>query len=391
MQQVYVASLRPKYDSHVLFVQHQLNIIKTFLIHNLPYIKEDGLYGIETAKAVKAFQQACNITADGKLGPQTIAYMQQKMRELPSISPTPVKSPSTPLKKFSLCTVVDQFVDVVKSFYSTLGNVADDLLKMKNPSSRMVFNCFRGSVEQIDPALKRLQNALFKHKQYMEGRMVSDETKLLAKKNTYKPQISFQERDSIRKASQAISKANTSKRMAAQMLREASSAKDAILNNLKKYDFVSKIATRMKSMGLIGNKVDLKKIPKGIGIAALIYSLKDIIWDIFNISEFFDKSTSEAWVEDLRKDCYAFLDNLIIGCISIFLAKLVVAAGAAGVAAAGGVTLSTGAILVAIGIIALIIGLVFSYVLSLKDISFSRFIYEDCAEFIIGKVCGVSL
>ena len=141
-------------------------------------------------------------------------------------------------------------------------------------------------------------------------------------------------------------------------------------------------------MGLSG-KIDLSKVNiKSAGISAVfIYSLKDIILDIFHIADLFDESKKEAWLNDLQKDCYDFLDGLIIGCISCFLAQLIVVGGAA----LAGLTVSSGAVVVAIVIVSLIIGLVFSYVLSSKDISFSRFIFEDCAEFIISKIYGVSM
>jgi len=176
--------------------------------------------------------------------------------------------------------------------------------------------------------------------------------------------------------------------MAKYVMKEAVSAKDAILNNLKQFDFVSKITAKLKSMGVSG-KVDLSKlnIKGGVIGVGFIYALKDIIWDIFHIAELFDETKKEAWLKDLQKDCYEFLDGLIVGCISGFLAQLIVVGGAA----LAGWTLSSGVIIVAIVCVALIIGLIFSYVLSSKDISFSRFVFEDCAEFIISKIYGVSL
>lgn len=396
MQRVYIALPKPQYDADVLVIQRQLNTIRATLLHNLPLVREDGLYGIETANAVRVFQQSCNILADGKLGPQTHACMLQKLREMPSIGSgpsiysigsTPTKPKKSVLSPFSLYDVADQFVAAVIDFNSTLKSVANSVANMKNPSSEMVFRCFRGSLVKIDPALNKMRLSLSKFNQHNEKSIISDETRRLAKTNPNSPHLNYQQQDSIRKAAQEVSKSNANMRMAGHYLKKATSAKDAILNNLKQYDFVSKISSKLKTMGLTG-KVDFSKITlKGsIGIG-FVYSLKDIIWDIFHIGELFDDSKSEAWLEDLRKDCYAFLDGLIVGCISMFLSQLIVAAGAALV----GLTLSTGTIIVATVIIALIIGLIFSYVLNSKNISFSRFIFEDCAEFIISKIYGVSL
>lgn len=391
MEKVYIASPKARYDKDVLIVQRQLNSIRYTLLHNLPVIKEDGLYGEETARAVKAFQQACNISADGKYGSQTASCMMQKLREVPSIgaappkyniSATPANSKGKTYGDFTLFSVVDQFIGAVIGFNVTLKAVASSVANLKNPSADMVFRCFRGSLETIDPSLKKMQETLSKYHLHNDNSIVSADTLKVAKGNSINPSLRG------RTAAQAVSLAKTNERMAKYFFKEATSAKDAILNNLKRYDFVSKITSKLKSMGLTG-KIDLSKVNiKSAGVGAgFIYSLKAIIWDIFHVAELFDETKKEAWLNDLQKDCYDFLDALIIGCISSFLAQLVVVGGAA----LAGLTVSSGAIVAAIVIVSLVIGLIFSYVLSSKDISFSRFVFEDCAEFVIGKIYGVSL
>ena len=397
MNKVYIASANPIYDPDVLILQRQLNTIKFNLLHDLPYIKEDGLYGFESEKAVKAFQKSCNISEDGRLGSETYNHMMQKLRELPSKDPLSSKYSiaSTPTSNsISLDMIVNQFITAINNLYSTLDHVAADVVRLRDPSCHAIFNCFKGSLEKIDPELKRMQEAFSKHQQYKNASSVSDTTVLLGKNNPNNPRFSYKESIEIRDAQRAINKANMNKRMAnhymKEGMKEAMKARDAILNNLKQYDFISKIATRLKAMGL-SEKIDLSKInARGVGYASMAWSLKDIVWDIFHISELFDESKSDAWLEDLKKDCYKFLDGLIVGIISLFLAKIIATITVSGVVALG-VTASTGTVIAAIIILALIIGLIISYVLSSKNISFSRFIFEDCAEFIIGKIYGVSL
>lgn len=399
MEKVFIASTNPRYDNEVLIVQRQLNTIRSSLLHNLPIVKEDGLYGEETARAIKAFQKACNISADGRLGPQTSACMMQKLREMPSIGvatpkyyisdatpkyyirAVPANSEGKTKNSFTL-NVVDQFVGAVIDFNSTLKSVASNVANLRNPSADMVFHCFRGSLETIDPRLKRMQESLSKYHLHNNSSIVSADTLRMAKGNSISHSLQG------RAAAQSVSMAKTNERMAKYYMREATSAKDAILNNLFRYDFVSKITSKLKSMGLSG-KVNLSKlnIKGGVVGVSFIYSLKDIIWDIFHIADLFDESKKEAWLKDLQKDCYDFLDALIIGCVSCFLAQLIVVGGAA----LAGLTVSSGTIIVAIVVVSLIIGLIFSYVLSSKDISFTRFIFEDCAEFIISKIYGVSM
>lgn len=388
MEQVYIASANPKYDSYVLFIQQQLNNIRNTLLHNLPIVGVDGYYGYETAKVVKAFQQSCNIRADGVFGPQTRMHMAQKMREMPSIgnSSGPLIK-RTSINKFSLYDVVDQFVSSILDFNSTIQNVANSLSKLHNPTPNLVFKCFRRSLEKVDPKIKILRESLAKHNLFKDNSKVSADINNKAKGNLYKSHIGIAEQDSIRKAQQTVSNANTNKRLANKYMAKSMKTKDVILNNLKKYDFVSKVTQKLKTMGLTG-KIDLSKVSVkgGVGIG-FVYSLKDIIWDIFHICELFDESKSTAWQEDLRKDCYAFLDSLIIGYTSLFLAQLIVVGGSA----LAGLTMSSGAVIAAVVIITLILGLIISYLLSKKDISFSRFIFEDCAEFIISKIYSVPM
>ena len=248
MQQVYIALPNPRYDNEVLIIQRQLNSIRSALLHNLPIVREDGLYGIETAKAVKAFQQACNITVDGKLGPQTYNCMMQKMREMPSIGaapsrysigPAPITTKGVPSTVFSLYDVVDQFVASVLEFNSSLKSVANKVANLRNPSAEMVFRCFRGSLEKIDPSLKKMQEALSKYHSHNNHSSVSPDTLKLAKGNSITQSLQG------RTAAQAVSLANTHKKMANYSLKEANRAKDAILNNLKQYDFVSKISANI--------------------------------------------------------------------------------------------------------------------------------------------------
>ncbi len=409
MKKIYSASANPRFDNNVLIVQRQLNSIKSALLHTLPTIKEDGLYGEETEKAIKVFQQICNISADGKLGPQTSSCISQKLREMPSIgvavpkyyisdaSPKYYISDASPKyyisaassktkgktkNSFSLYDEADQFVGAVIDFNSTLKTVAGNVATLKNPAPEMVFRCFKGSLETIDPTLKRMQESLSKYHHHKSNSTVSADTLKMAKSNSIHPSLQG------RAAAQSVSMAKTSERMTKYFMKEVTNAKDAILNNLYRYDFVSKIGSKLKAMGLSG-KVDLSKVNIKGGLVGIgfIYSLKDIIWDIFHIADLFDETKKEAWLKDLQKDCYDFLDSLIIGCVSCFLAQLIVVGGAA----LAGLTVSSGTILVAIVIVALIIGLVFSYVLSSNDISFTRFVFEDCAEFIISKIYGVSL
>ncbi len=61
-------------DHGTLWVQQSLNKLGAE-----PPVATDGMYGPLTAAAVKAFQQAHGLTADGKIGPETIAAIEQAL------------------------------------------------------------------------------------------------------------------------------------------------------------------------------------------------------------------------------------------------------------------------------------------------------------------------
>lgn len=80
-----------KPDSTVREVQMMLNTIRTNYHHNWDYISVDGVYGRDTARAVKKFQEykgiSSNMSANGAiLGDTTITYIRQEYDRVPQLS-----------------------------------------------------------------------------------------------------------------------------------------------------------------------------------------------------------------------------------------------------------------------------------------------------------------
>ena len=149
-----------------------------------------------------------------------------------------------------------------------------------------------------------------------------------------------------------------------------------ILAEIKKYDFVSKVDRYLKKMGITGEirldrlgtafKGKSFKVSAG-GTAMLIFSLKDVLWDLVQIKEW----GTEQWWQDLKKDLYDFFDGLVMAFAAAVIAQIV-AAVIAGIAAALGFTISAGWIVVIVAALAIIIASIFMYLLQEADISFTE-------------------
>lgn len=73
-----------KYSTYTLDIQRKLNQVRVIYHHNTdtwPHLAEDGLYGPQTEKAVKAFQTTYNITSIRGLNVETVQALDQKLRE----------------------------------------------------------------------------------------------------------------------------------------------------------------------------------------------------------------------------------------------------------------------------------------------------------------------
>ncbi len=91
-----------KPDSTVREVQSMLNAIRTNYHHSWNYLSEDGIYGRDTANAVKKFQEyrgiSYKMSSDGViLEDKTIKYIRQEYNSIPTLSSW--SSTITPINK----------------------------------------------------------------------------------------------------------------------------------------------------------------------------------------------------------------------------------------------------------------------------------------------------
>lgn len=373
MQQVYIASSKPQYNSEVQVIQRQLNSIRSGLLHHLPIVREDGFYGVETARAIKAFQQTCNIKVDGILGPQTHACMMQKLREMPSIGAAPSRYTIGPVtSKYSIEPAPIQLKgsSLTSSIYSIIKSAAD------------VFSAIAQNLQLAsDQAAKQLANL---HLKYQNGAKISQaDIQNIMKSMWQKPSINKireeverEVMDKIRKMSlgntNRINYKNdlrtiTNMREIASAQRQLAKGPNtqtvSLINKTVAKRLVDKCAEELRSVQFdkrISQRIGkITKVPKGGGVVLTGITLIPLF---IHFGELCYNLLTNNPIEQNVRDIAADLVELVVGT----LIALAISALLAAIGITGGL-----AVLIVV-IVGIIIGLLLSFCLDDKDITWSK-------------------
>lgn len=155
----------------------------------------------------------------------------------------------------------------------------------------------------------------------------------------------------------------------------ANSIMEKIKEDLKKCDIVGKIDRKIQEILPKEGQYSIGKVKIRVnagGTLLTLVSLKDLIYDLFTYED------SDAWRAKAKEHLYDFIDGVIIGIISAFLAKIIVLAGVAIVGTAG----TAGAIAVIIAVVAVAIAIAIGYFFDKHDISLSRMVVDYCADIV---------
>lgn len=335
-------------DSTVREVQAMLNALRNNYHHSWEYLTVDGIYGNNTASAVKKFQEyrgiSSQMTPSGPvLGDTTIVYIKDEYKTVPQLKAAsgymkPYKEPYR-----NTINIGEEFMGFIATFDSFLNAQIDHIksLRLDNPQSLKAK--YYSIATQLDPRLKNLKLNLQK-----------------AFNSKGKPRQQFNDL--------------------------ARSNRKRIISDLKKFNIVEKIEKILAEKGISG-KIELKTFRgkpavlqvRGSGILQC-FVYKDVIVDLCDFRNY----GTEQWKEDLHRDFAKLIDALIVGVVSQFAAELVAAAIAAG-AAAVGVTVSAGVIVIIVAIVALLIGLIIGYLMYQHDFSFGELALEGYTE-IVGAI-----
>lgn len=336
-----------KKSSEVAEIQRMLNIIRGKFHCNWEYLTEDGIYWKQTANVVRQFQIykgiSSQMTNDGPvLGDTTIRYIREAYQYVPQIGPSSYSTQAhhVPKKVNPLeiaKSITDQIMGCIQTFDDFLKREISYVNSLRTSYPNALQQRFYSLATKMDPTMQKLKKHLFAY---------HDKNELLNKPFHNK---------NVRKSRQSLVK------------------------ELKKFDIVAKIERFFASKGIsgqikIGGQNSKRTIKIKGGTILTIWSLKDLIIDICKISEW----GTEAWNADIKKHFFEVLDGFIIGYASTLIAEFFVG----GAAVAIGATISAGWIIAIIAIAALLISLLFSYLMSEAEVSFSQTAFEGYGEII---------
>lgn len=411
-----------EYSADVKKAQQYLNKLLQLGVFRSKWqrLDEDGYFGYNTTQAVKAFQHITGIPQLGNIDDRTMAtmiyYSEIVDPSLLSASLPPNMSLDTALAARTLYRrtymptfqsgtyitavpndtyitqsnvklsaesndnpsllsiigkIADKFMGVLSDLDGLIKGEIDYALKLGKCDPAAQISHFKHSVTRLDSRLNDLEKAFTSNQGARANLTAAKDT--LASQKMYRARTPLQRvalSNAQRGLSQAQTRVNVSSKKAAEISKN-------FINDLKKYDFVSKISAQLKKWGITGEiKVGkLKTLKVKAGGLFLLWNLKDIIGDLLNYSEWGE----QQWMDKLTKDCHAYLDNLIVGIISTVIAQLIVAIGVAAV----GATVSAGTIAVIVVIVALVVGLIIGWLVSKcagEDFSFSKFLLEGAVS-----------
>lgn len=369
-------------QSSVREIQTTLNLIRNKVPNpSWRMVAVDGQWGTETIAAVQKFQEFAHLSVDGIPGPQTWGALRSYSSATCFLSSAPqghtLAKPSlnynanaslkdTALKIVTLVT--NTASDMISNMSAVVEEMAKGISDYSKVNPKALKNSYVHFTSRWDSRMKDLRKAV---QGFINNEEVIARNKPLANSSHY-PSNTGNGLQSLR-AKQNISQAQRLQNYYGKVKLKKS---NEILAEIKKYDFVSKVDRYLKKMGITGEirldrlgtafKGKSFKVSAG-GTAMLIFSLKDVLWDLVQIKEW----GTEQWWQDLKKDLYDFFDGLVMAFAAAVIAQIV-AAVIAGIAAALGFTISAGWIVVIVAALAIIIASIFMYLLQEADISFTE-------------------
>ena len=334
-----------KPDSTVRDIQRMLNSIKVNYHHDWPYLAIDGIYGKESATAVRKYQIyrgiSSQMTSNGPvLGDTTISYIKNDFNSISVLSAPPACAPKAVPKHepYTIESFIKDVLNCIDTYDGFIQNELSNVYSQTTNSANALKHKFYSFVTRMDPKMRKLKSKL------MDELKMSDSGSAIKIKKHRK---------------------------------RANNNRKKLVQELKKLDIVPKIEKFLASKGISGeikfgkskNSPKLK-ITNG-GLLAL--------WDYKKIFILLTQyEDTEEWRQELLNEFYRFLDAFIIAYAANVLADVLVTV----TAAAAGISIPAVLLVVIIAIAAILIASLLSYLLDEADVSFSETAFQGFNEII---------
>lgn len=370
-------------------IQEMLNAVRCKYHGSWEHLSVDGKYGPRSRNAVKQFKISVGfIPANDDLTSSFIDRLREEYAREPKLSSCtddidPYYDTGKLEDRYPILKIVDLLSDLITHMSDFVNSESEYIKQTGRPKPKIIerlslhvsrfdkrFAQMQASIEAAEKSQSAIdtQNTIIKQNEDLARRASKGDFNARSQ-NTI---------DTLhaRTAQNEIAKAQMNRKIQQKNLyqaRESSrSIMNKILNDLKKYDLVGKIDRKVQEFLPKGGQYGTGKVRiqvKAGGFLFTLISLKDLIYDLFTYEN------SDAWRAKTTAHLYDFIDGMIIGLVSVFLAEILLIAGAAAIGTAG-----AGAIIITIlaVIIATVIGLFFEK----HNISLSQMIVDYCAAIV---------
>lgn len=371
-------------------IQVMLNAVRSKYNYRWEYLSVDGKYGPKSRNAVAQFKDSINFTpADDNLTTDFLARLREEFDPMPKFLNSTddlVPYTSSPKDRSPILKTVDIISDLLKNMNEFVDSELEYIKQTGRPKAGIIrrlslhvssfdqrFAQMQTSIETIEKSQSAIdtQRATIKRNENLARQASKGDFNTRSRNpvDTLRAKTAQSTMDKARMIGGAHQANLDRARNSAQSLMKE------ISEDLKKYDLVGKVDRAVQKVLPKGGQYSIGKVNIRVnagGSLLTLISLKDLICDLFTYED------SDAWRAKATAHLYTFLDGVIIGLVSIFLAKIIVIAGAAIVGAAG----ATGAIAIIIAVVAVVIAIAIGYFFDKHDISLSRMVMDYCADII---------
>ncbi len=374
-------------------IQEMLNAVRSKHHYRWEYLSVDGKYGPISRNAVIQFKRSIGFTPeDDNLTTGFLDRLREDYAPMPKLlNTTDDLVPYYDAGKLEDRFPILKLINAVSDLFDNMSGFVDDEMEYIQQTGRRKagivkrmslhvsrfdnrFTQLRGSIETAEKnqlAIDTLNKTIKQNEDF--ARQASKGNFNTRPRNMIDTLCARTAQSTVDKAKGMIDRVYRPNLDRA--INSSRSIMNTILDDLKKYDLVGKIDRKIRENLPKGGQYSIGKVKIRVnagGFLLTLVSLKDLIYDLFTYED------SDAWRAKVRGHLYDSIDEVIIGIISVFLAKILVITGAAAVGATG----AAGAIAIIIAVVAVVIAIAIGFFFDKHNISLSRMVVNYCADIV---------